>query len=85
MAAPTIATLIQGLDSVFVYAAYSEGLSSIFSSESQAKLLVFTPAGISDEKASVLWGDENFGWNNFTTLLYWVLAVEENQDAQYNF
>lgn len=33
LAAPTLATVIQGLDSVFLYAAYSEGLSAIFSSE----------------------------------------------------
>lgn len=70
-------TVVRGLDVDLVQSAYAQGLQAYINDYDITKALIYDPAGVDEDLSQYLWNDANFGWKNWTSLLYWVIAYQD--------
>lgn len=57
---------------------YTAGVSPLLGGEEIAQKIVFAPAGISEIQGSLIWKDPFYGMGSPSTLITWILALQEN-------
>jgi hypothetical protein len=70
-----LSTLIQGLDSLLPAQAYAQGVKKILTSYSLTNIVVFSSAKLTKNQTLQLYYDSTYGFENWTSLQYWVQAV----------
>lgn len=75
-----------GLNNDLALGAYTQGVSSLFTTYKGAQTYIYKPAGISPEVGYELWHDSRFGMGNWVTLQTWIMALQENLvDKKFQF